>query len=83
MEAEGIYTLPVVEVENFLYATSQLAQTTLRSVLGQVELDELLAERSATDPLAKEIIESQHAYMKKARAWTQISDQAYLNSLGD
>jgi regulator of protease activity HflC (stomatin/prohibitin superfamily) len=35
----------VVEVENFLYATSQLAQTTLRSVLGQAELDDLLAER--------------------------------------
>ncbi len=35
----------VVEVENFLYATSQLAQTTLRSVLGQAELDDLLSER--------------------------------------
>ena len=35
----------VVEVENYLYATSQLAQTTLRSVLGQAELDELLAQR--------------------------------------
>ncbi len=35
----------VVAVENYHYATSQLAQTTLRSVLGQVELDELLAER--------------------------------------
>ncbi|MBW2203470.1 MAG: slipin family protein [Deltaproteobacteria bacterium] len=35
----------IVEVENFLFATSQLAQTTLRSVCGQVELDELLAER--------------------------------------
>jgi regulator of protease activity HflC (stomatin/prohibitin superfamily) len=35
----------VTEVENFHYATSQLSQTTLRSVLGQVELDELLAER--------------------------------------
>jgi len=35
----------VIEVENFLFATSQLAQTTLRSVCGQVELDELLAER--------------------------------------
>jgi len=35
----------VVEVENYLYATSQLAQTTLRSVVGQVELDELLAQR--------------------------------------
>jgi regulator of protease activity HflC (stomatin/prohibitin superfamily) len=35
----------IVEVENYHYATSQLAQTTLRSVLGQVELDDLLAER--------------------------------------
>ncbi len=35
----------VVEVENYHYATSQLAQTTLRSVLGQVELDDLLSER--------------------------------------
>ena len=35
----------ILQVENYLYATSQLAQTTLRSVLGQVELDDLLAER--------------------------------------
>jgi regulator of protease activity HflC (stomatin/prohibitin superfamily) len=35
----------VIEVANFLYATSQLAQTTLRSVLGEVELDELLSQR--------------------------------------
>src|SRR6266700_8140668 len=38
-------TLAVIEVSNFLYATSQLAQTTLRSVLGEVELDELLSQR--------------------------------------
>ncbi len=38
-------TRAIVEVEDFMYATSQLAQTTLRSVLGQVELDSLLAER--------------------------------------
>src|ERR671938_715399 len=37
--------LAVVEIENYLYATSQLAQTTLRSVLGEAELDELLSER--------------------------------------
>src|SRR6516162_11807392 len=37
--------LAVVEVSNFLYATSQLAQTTLRSVLGEVALDELLSQR--------------------------------------
>jgi len=35
----------IIEVENYLFATSQLAQTTLRSVCGQVELDELLTER--------------------------------------
>ncbi|MFZ7113683.1 MAG: slipin family protein [Desulfatiglandales bacterium] len=38
-------TKATIEVENFLFATSQLAQTTLRSVCGQVELDELLSER--------------------------------------
>src|SRR6476620_2251422 len=37
--------LAVIEVANFLYATSQLAQTTLRSVLGEVELDSLLSQR--------------------------------------
>ena len=41
----SIPRLAVVEVSNFLYATSQLAQTTLRSVLGEVELDELLSQR--------------------------------------
>nr|VFK20137.1 MAG: TRAP-type mannitol/chloroaromatic compound transport system, substrate-binding protein [Candidatus Kentron sp. LFY] len=45
--------------------------------------DELLAEFAAADPLSKEIIDSQANYMAKARAWTKISDQAYLNSLGD
>ena len=38
-------TNAIIEVENYLFATSQLAQTTLRSVCGQVELDELLIER--------------------------------------
>jgi regulator of protease activity HflC (stomatin/prohibitin superfamily) len=38
-------SLAVVEVSNFLYATSQLAQTTLRSVLGEADLDELLGQR--------------------------------------
>nr|VFJ42260.1 MAG: TRAP-type mannitol/chloroaromatic compound transport system, substrate-binding protein [Candidatus Kentron sp. FW]VFJ49995.1 MAG: TRAP-type mannitol/chloroaromatic compound transport system, substrate-binding protein [Candidatus Kentron sp. FW] len=45
--------------------------------------DELLAKFAAADPLAKEIIDSQANYMAKARAWTAISDQAYLNSLSD
>ncbi len=47
----------VVSVENFLYATSQLAQTTLRSVLGQAELDELLSEREQLNERLQEIID--------------------------
>jgi regulator of protease activity HflC (stomatin/prohibitin superfamily) len=47
----------VVEVENFLYATSQLAQTTLRSVCGQVELDELLSEREKINNQLQEILD--------------------------
>ncbi|MDF2182083.1 TRAP transporter substrate-binding protein [Neptuniibacter sp. CAU 1671] len=45
--------------------------------------DELLAEKAAEDPMAKKILDSQAEYMKKARAWTDISDRAYLNSLSD
>lgn len=42
---------------------------------------ELLAEKAAADPLAKEILDSQAEYMQKARVWTDISDKAYLNSI--
>ena len=47
----------IVEVENFLFATSQLAQTTLRSVCGQAELDELLAEREKINAQIQEILD--------------------------
>jgi regulator of protease activity HflC (stomatin/prohibitin superfamily) len=47
----------VIEVEQYLTATSQLAQTTLRSVLGMVELDELLAEREKINQRLQEIID--------------------------
>ncbi len=47
----------VVEVENYLYATSQLAQTTLRSVVGQMELDELLAHREKLNMRLQEILD--------------------------
>ncbi len=50
-------TKAVVEVENYLYATSQLAQTTLRSVLGEVELDDLLSSREAINKKLQEIID--------------------------
>lgn len=49
----------IVEVENYLYATSQLAQTTLRSVLGQADLDELLAEREKLNDQLQSIIDHQ------------------------
>jgi len=47
----------VVEVEEYLYATSQLAQTTLRSILGQHDLDELLSERDKINKSLQEIID--------------------------
>jgi regulator of protease activity HflC (stomatin/prohibitin superfamily) len=47
----------VVEIENYLFATSQLAQTTLRSVVGQAELDELLAERDRVNKILRDHID--------------------------
>ena len=49
----------VISVENYLYGTSQLAQTTLRSVCGQAEMDELLAERETLNRRLQEIIDGQ------------------------
>jgi regulator of protease activity HflC (stomatin/prohibitin superfamily) len=49
----------LLQVENYLYGTSQLSQTTLRSVLGQAELDELLAERESINRRLQEIIDQQ------------------------
>jgi regulator of protease activity HflC (stomatin/prohibitin superfamily) len=50
-------TNAVVEVENYLFATSQLAQTTLRSVCGQVELDDLLSEREKINTELQSILD--------------------------
>jgi regulator of protease activity HflC (stomatin/prohibitin superfamily) len=47
----------IIEIEDYLYATSQLAQTTLRSVLGEVELDELLSDREKINAVLKKIID--------------------------
>jgi len=49
----------IVDVERYLFATSQLAQTTLRSVLGMVELDELLAQRDKINQRLQEILDRQ------------------------
>ena len=48
----------VIEVENYMYATSQLAQTTLRSVCGQAELDQLLSEREHINSQLQEILDT-------------------------
>lgn len=49
----------ILEVENYLYATSELSQTTLRSILGQAELDELLAERDRINRKLQQVIDLQ------------------------
>jgi regulator of protease activity HflC (stomatin/prohibitin superfamily) len=49
----------VVEIENYLYATSQLAQTTLRSVIGQSQLDELLSERDKINVKLQDVLDKQ------------------------
>lgn len=49
----------VLQVENYLYATSQVSQTTLRSILGQAELDELLADRNTINRRLQEMIDKQ------------------------
>ncbi|MBI3993315.1 MAG: slipin family protein [Candidatus Lambdaproteobacteria bacterium] len=48
----------IIEVEDYLFATSQLAQTTLRAVVGQVELDEVLSEREAINHRLQEILDT-------------------------
>jgi regulator of protease activity HflC (stomatin/prohibitin superfamily) len=53
--------LAVIEVTNFLYATSQLAQTTLRSVLGEVDLDELLSQREKLNVRLQSILDQHTA----------------------
>jgi regulator of protease activity HflC (stomatin/prohibitin superfamily) len=49
----------VVEIENYLYATSQLAQTTLRSIIGQSQLDELLSERDKINLKLQDVLDKQ------------------------
>jgi regulator of protease activity HflC (stomatin/prohibitin superfamily) len=53
----------VIEIEDYLYATSQLSQTTLRSVLGEVELDELLSDREKINSILRRIID------ERTEAW--------------
>jgi regulator of protease activity HflC (stomatin/prohibitin superfamily) len=66
--------LAVMEIQDYLYATGQLAQTTLLSVLGQVELDELLADRRKVNELLKQIIDERTEYWGIEISAVEIKD---------
>ncbi|MGH8622690.1 MAG: slipin family protein, partial [Burkholderiales bacterium] len=64
----------VLRVENYLYATSQLSQTTLRSVLGETELDELLANRDKINAILKQIIDQRAEHWGIEVAAVEVKD---------
>jgi regulator of protease activity HflC (stomatin/prohibitin superfamily) len=66
--------LAVMEAQDYLYATGQLAQTTLLSVLGQVELDELLADRRKVNDLLRQIIDEKTEYWGVEISAVEIKD---------
>jgi regulator of protease activity HflC (stomatin/prohibitin superfamily) len=67
-------SLAIMEIQDYLYATSQLAQTTLLSVLGQVELDELLADRKKVNELLKQIIDERTDFWGVEISAVEIKD---------
>src|SRR5688500_19219961 len=66
--------LATMEIQDYLYATGQLAQTTLLSVLGQVELDELLADRRKVNDLLKQIIDERTDFWGVEVSAVEIKD---------
>jgi regulator of protease activity HflC (stomatin/prohibitin superfamily) len=66
--------LAVLEIQDYLFATAQLAQTTLLSVLGQVELDELLADRRKVNDILKQIIDERTDYWGIEVSAVEIKD---------
>jgi regulator of protease activity HflC (stomatin/prohibitin superfamily) len=67
-------TLAVIEIQDYTYATGQLAQTTLLSVLGQVELDELLQDRKKVNELLQKIIDERTEYWGIEISAVEIKD---------
>jgi regulator of protease activity HflC (stomatin/prohibitin superfamily) len=67
-------SLAVMEIQDYLYATGQLAQTTLLSVLGQVELDELLADRRKVNDLLRQIIDERTDFWGVEISAVEIKD---------
>jgi len=74
-------SLAVLEVQDFLYATTQLAQTTLLSVLGQVELDELLADRHKVNEILKKIIDERTDFWGIEVSAVEIKDVLLPDSM--
>jgi regulator of protease activity HflC (stomatin/prohibitin superfamily) len=74
-------SLAVIEVQDYLYATTQLAQTTLLSVLGQVELDELLADRRKVNDILKEIIDERTDFWGIEVSAVEIKDVLLPDSM--
>ncbi|HEY8164353.1 MAG TPA: slipin family protein [Gemmatimonadaceae bacterium] len=70
----GDPTLAIIEIQDYLYATGQLAQTTLLSVLGQVELDELLQDRRKVNDLLRQIIDERTEYWGVEISAVEIKD---------
>jgi regulator of protease activity HflC (stomatin/prohibitin superfamily) len=67
-------SLAIIEIQDYLYATGQLAQTTLLSVLGQVELDELLADRRKVNEILKKIIDERTDFWGVEVSAVEIKD---------
>jgi regulator of protease activity HflC (stomatin/prohibitin superfamily) len=66
--------LAIIEIQDYLYATGQLAQTTLLSVLGQVELDELLQDRRKVNDLLRQIIDERTDFWGVEISAVEIKD---------
>jgi regulator of protease activity HflC (stomatin/prohibitin superfamily) len=66
--------LAILEIQDYMYATGQLAQTTLLSVLGQLELDELLADRKKANELLKQIIDERTDFWGVEVSAVEIKD---------
>jgi len=67
-------SLAVMEIQDYMFATGQLAQTTLLSVLGQVELDELLADRKKVNDLLRQIIDERTDFWGVEISAVEIKD---------
>src|SRR5262245_12480034 len=74
-------SLAILEIQDYLYATAQLAQTTLLSVLGQVELDELLADRRKVNDILKQIIDERTDFWGIEISAVEIKDVQLPNGM--